>query len=115
MHTLSIGNNNRIGYNEQEPPSLLHPNHNDQGYNQTGEGCNADMGPSCTQVFAQELGNTNLVEYHKEPRPLTTESSKGAGSSPIKATKQSPNGSNSTTYSDHIGHNTVKIQNVLPS
>ena len=73
------------------------------------------MGPSYTQVFAQELDNTNLVEYHKEPRPLTTESSKGVGSSPIKATKQSLNGSNSTTYSNLREHEMVTPQKVLLS
>ena len=38
-------------------------------YNHTGKEYNADMGPSYTQVFAQELDNTNRVEYHKENRP----------------------------------------------
>ena len=75
------------------------------------------MGPSFTQVFAQELGNTNLVEYHtnkdKEPRPLGTESTTGVGSSPIKTTTQSPNRPNSATYSNLMGHNKVTPQKVL--
>ena len=59
------------------------------------------MGPSFTQVFAQELDNTNWVEYHKKTRPLTTKPSKGVSFSPIKATKLNLKGSNSTIYSDH--------------
>ena len=83
------------------------------GYNHTGEGYNTDMGPTYTQIFAQELGNTNLVEYHKEPRPLTIEPSQGVGSSPIKATKLSANGSNLTTYSDIRDQKMVTPQKVL--
>ena len=75
------------------------------------------MGFSFSQVFAQDLGNTDLVEYHtnkdKEPRPLSTESTTGAGSSPIKATKQSPNRPNSTTHSNLREHKTVTPQKVL--
>ena len=84
-------------------------------YNHTGKEYIADMGPSYTQVFTQELDNTNLDEYCKEPRPLTTESLKGVGSSPIKAIKPSPKVTNSTTYSDLREHEMVTPQKALLS
>ena len=96
--TPNVGNNHRIGYDEQEPQSVLPPNLNDKEHNHIGEGHSTDVGSSFTQVFPQELGNINLVEYHtnkdKEPRPLGTESTTEAGSSPTKTTTQSRNRSN---------------------
>ena len=64
-HTPNIGDDHRIGHDEQKPQSLLPPNLNDKGYNHIGEGYSTGMGSSFTQVFAQELGNIDLVEYYK--------------------------------------------------
>ena len=57
-----------------------------------------------TEVFTQEIDNTNQIEYRKETSPLTTKSSKEASSAPTKATKLNLKGSNSTIYSDHREH-----------
>ena len=62
------------------------------------------------EVFAQELGNTNQIEYRKETRLLTTKPSKEASSSPTKATKPDLKGSNSTIYSNHKEHKMVTPQ-----
>ena len=67
------------------------------------------------EVFAQELGNTNQIEYRKETRLLTTKPSKEASSSPTKATKLNLKGSNSTIYSDHREYKMVTPQKAFLS
>ena len=87
MHTRTNGDNHQMEYNH----------------------------PLSTQVFAQELDNTNQIEYHKETRLLTTKLSKEPSSSAIKATKLNLKGSNSTTYSDLWEHKMVIPQKALLS
>ena len=48
INTPSVGDNHRIGYDKQEPLSLLPPNLNDKEHNHMGEGHSTDVGPSFT-------------------------------------------------------------------
>ena len=107
-----------VRYDEQELQSALPPHLRDKEPSRIGRGHSTDMGSSVTQAFTQEPGSIDLVEYHtnkdKEPRSLGRGPKTNIGSSLIRTTTQDLNRPNSATYSDHIGHNTVKIQNVLP-
>ena len=66
------------------------------------------------EVFAQELGNTNQIEYRKETWLLTTKPSKEASSSPTKATELDLRGSNSTIYRDYKEQGMVTPQKAFP-
>ena len=112
------GNVDLVRYNEHELQSALSPSLLDKEPSLIGRGHNTDVGSSFIQAFTQEPGSIDLVEYHtnkdKEPRSLGRGPKTDVGSSLIRTTTQNSNRPNSATYSDHIGHNTVKIQNVLP-
>ena len=69
--TSNAGDNYRIGYDKQELQSALPPNLSDKEPSRIGKGHSTDVGSSFTQVFTQEPGNIDLIEYHtnKDKKP----------------------------------------------